>query len=116
MAAQEAAPPVFTAAQADAGKLAYAKNCASCHMPDLSGDNERAPLTGPGFMTTWGDKSTKEFLRYLSGTMPYGAPALDEESYLALTAFILKSNGARAGEVAFDKTTDVPIARTIGPP
>ena len=48
--------------------------------------------------------------------MPYGAPALDEESYLALTAFILKSNGARAGEVAFDKTTDVPIARTMGTP
>ena len=62
LAAQDAAPPVFTAAQADAGKVAYAKHCASCHMPDLSGDNERAPLTGPSFMTTWGDKSTKEFL------------------------------------------------------
>ena len=45
VAGQEAAPaPVFTAEQAAAGKAAYARTCAACHAPDLSGNND-APLT-----------------------------------------------------------------------
>ena len=41
---QEVGTTVFTTEQADAGRVAYAKNCAACHMPDLSGDNEKPPL------------------------------------------------------------------------
>ena len=70
LAAQPPRSSVFTTAQAEAGRVAYAKHCASCHMPDLSGDNERPPLVGASFMTTWGSRSTKEFLVYMSGAMP----------------------------------------------
>ena len=70
IAAQEPRSSVFTTEQAEAGRAAYAKHCASCHMPDLSGDNERPPLVGASFMTTWGSRSTKEFLAYMSGAMP----------------------------------------------
>ena len=79
-------------------------------MPDLSGDNERPPLVGAGFMTTWGSRSTKEFLAYMSGAMPYGAPALDADTYASLTAYILRSNGASAGDQALNASTDVAIA------
>ena len=41
MVAGQASPPaVFTIQQATAGKAGYAKNCASCHSPDLSGNGE----------------------------------------------------------------------------
>jgi mono/diheme cytochrome c family protein len=114
--AQEPRPPVFTTEQAEAGRVAYAKHCASCHMPDLSGDNERPPLVGTSFMTTWGSRSTKEFLAYMSGSMPYGAPALDAEAYATLTAYILRSNGASAGSQALSASTDVSIGSVTGKP
>ena len=114
--AQEPRSPVFTTEQAEAGRVAYAKHCASCHMPDLSGDNERPPLVGTSFMATWGSRSTKEFLAYMTGAMPYGAPALDADTYAALTAYILQSNGASAGGQALSASTDVSIGSVTGKP
>jgi mono/diheme cytochrome c family protein len=116
LAAQEPRSPVFTTEQAEAGRVAYAKHCASCHMPDMSGDNERPPLVGAGFMTTWGSRSTKEFLAYMTGAMPYGAPALDADTYATLTAYILRSNGASAGAQALSASTDVSIGSVTGKP
>ena len=116
LAAQESRSPVFTTEQADAGRVAYAKHCASCHMPDMSGDNERPPLVGAGFMTTWGSRSTKEFLAYMTGAMPYGAQALDADTYATLTAYILRSNGARPGDQALSASTDVSIGSVTGKP
>jgi mono/diheme cytochrome c family protein len=114
--AQEPRSSVFTTEQAEAGRVAYAKHCASCHMPDLSGDNERPPLVGTSFMATWGSRSTKEFLAYMTGAMPYGAPALDADTYAALTAYILQSNGASAGGQALGASTDVSIGSVTGKP
>jgi len=96
-APQASNPAVFTAKQVDAGRAAYAESCATCHMPDLSGNNEKPPLAGETFMSTWGARSTKELLDYMSGAMPFGGPSLDADTYLALTAYILSSNGAAAG-------------------
>lgn len=110
LAAQPPRSSVFTTEQAEAGRVAYAKHCASCHMPDLSGDNERPPLVGASFMTTWGSRSTKEFLAYMEGAMPYGAPALDADTYASLTAYILRSNGGSAGDQLLSASTDVAIA------
>ena len=109
LTAQQPRSSVFTLEQAEEGRAAYARHCASCHMPDLSGDNERPPLVGASFMTTWGSRSTKEFLAYMSGAMPYGAPALDADTYASLTAYILRSNGATAGEERLSASTDVAI-------
>ena len=80
---QAPAASVFTAAQATAGKAGYAKNCASCHMPDLSGNGEISALAGPTFMETWGPRSTKQFFDYISAAMPYGQPSLTTEAYTA---------------------------------
>jgi mono/diheme cytochrome c family protein len=101
--------PVFTAQQASAGKTAYAKNCASCHMPDLSGNAEIPALAGTAFMTTWGARTTKELFDYMSAAMPYGAPSLSVEAYTTITAHILQSNGAVAGDEALTASTAVRI-------
>ena len=106
---QATAPPVFTAQQAAAGKTAFAKVCAGCHMPDLTGNNEAPPLAGTVFLDTWRDRTTKELYDYLSAEMPRGGPPQDVETYLSLTALILQSNGAIAGGNPFTASTAVPI-------
>ena len=50
---------VFTAAQAERGKEAYAAHCSSCHMEDLQGLAAPA-LKGEQFMENWREDSTSE--------------------------------------------------------
>ena len=107
--AGQTAPPVFTAGQAAAGKAAFAKACASCHMADLSGANEVPPLAGGTFVSTWGRRTTKELFDYVSGAMPPGGPAQTKETYEALLAYILQSNGAPAGTATLTESTEVLI-------
>jgi mono/diheme cytochrome c family protein len=106
---------VFTAEQATAGRAAYAKHCASCHMPDLTGDTEIPPLAGKAFIDTWGARSTKDLFDYTSEAMPYGAPSLSVESYAAITAYILQANGSVAGATALTGSTAVPISSVTAP-
>ena len=108
--ARQAPESVFTGDQATAGRAAYEKHCASCHMPDLSGNTEIPPLAGPVFIDTWGSRSTKDLFDYSSEAMPYGAPSLSLESYTAITAYILQANGGIAGPSALTGSTAVPIS------
>ena len=110
------AAPVFTTEQATAGRAAYAKNCASCHMPDLTGNAEIPPLAGTAFMGTWGTRSTKDLFDYMSAAMPYGAPSLSPEGYTSILAYILQSNGAVAGADALSASTVVSIGSVTAPP
>ena len=109
IAGRQAPAASFTVQQATAGKAGYAKNCASCHMPDLSGNGEISALAGPTFMETWGPRTTKQFFDYISAAMPYGQPSLTTDAYTEITAFILQSNGAVAGETALSAATAAPI-------
>lgn len=117
---QPAVESVFTAQQSDEGKTAYTARCASCHMPDLSGNNDVPALAGANFLGTWGSRSTRELYDYTVGTMPPGGPPLSPEVGAAVVAHILRINGARQGERALDASTAVPIARVTaasgGPP
>jgi hypothetical protein len=78
-------------------------------MPDLTGNIEIPPLAGKAFIDTWGGRTTKDLFDYLSSAMPYGAPSLSVERYVAITAYILQSNGAVAGEEALSVSTVVTI-------
>ncbi len=60
-------------------------------------------------MTTWGKRTTKDLLDYMSATMPPGKPSLAEAEYLNITAFILQFNGAPAGTQALTAATATPI-------
>ena len=63
---------VFTAAQAERGKEAYAANCASCHSKDLAGQ-AGPPLQGQVFMDNWREDSVKVLYGYISTRMPQRA-------------------------------------------
>jgi alcohol dehydrogenase (cytochrome c) len=102
-------PPVFTAAQAGAGRALYDASCATCHMPDLSGRNEAPPLAGGTFMNAWRTRTTKDLFDLISATMPPNAPNLSADQYLAIASYILQANGADAGGQPLTDATAVPI-------
>ena len=96
----------FTAAQAAAGRAAYATSCAGCHQANLAGSGEQPPLAGASFMASWGKRSAKDFYEDIRANMPYGrAGSLDTAAYQSITAFILSANGAKPGSKAFDGTS-----------
>jgi S-disulfanyl-L-cysteine oxidoreductase SoxD len=115
--AQETPPAqVFTAEQASAGKTAFEKSCAACHMHNLSGDADAPALVGTSFMSTWRTRTTRDLREYMSTSMPPGSAPLGAEVYTSITAYVLKSNGAAAGPNPLTMTTAVPIGTATGKP
>ena len=104
--AQSSAVPVFTAAQSDAGRAAYAQYCASCHGDNLD-DGQFAPaLRGTEFRGRWSQKTLDDFLTYLSTKMPPDrAGTLEIKTYTTLLAYLLEANGVQPGnrELSADK-------------
>ncbi len=115
LAAQQSPPSgqgVFTAGQAAAGRSVYQASCSSCHLPDLAGRNEAPQLAGNNFMNTWRARSTRDLFEFIQSTMPPASASLNDEQYLAVTAFLLQANGAPAGAQPFTPTTAVPVGST----
>jgi mono/diheme cytochrome c family protein len=108
---QEPPDSVFTAAQATAGKTAYGTACARCHMPDLGGNPDAPPLAGAMFLGTWRSRTTKELFDFVAGTMPPGGSSMPPESYAAILAYVLQSNGAKPGASPLEPSTTVPLER-----
>jgi alcohol dehydrogenase (cytochrome c) len=112
--AQGTAGP-FTAQQADAGRAAYETNCAGCHAADLSGIGNALPLAGLPFTGSWGNRTVGDLVGFMEGAMPPTNPGgLGEQNYLNITAFILQSNGARAGNQALTGNSTVAIRSVTG--
>jgi len=102
---------VFTQAQADAGHTVYAASCAGCHRANLAGGGDAPALSGAGFKSSFGNRSTKDLYDFIFNSMPAGAPkSLSEAQYTDVTAYLLWANGAKVGSTAFSKNTDVKIS------
>jgi alcohol dehydrogenase (cytochrome c) len=103
---------IYTAEQATIGQTAYTTVCAACHRPDMRGGNEAPPLAGANFMSAWRGRSTNELYTKIASSMPPTAPGtLNEQAVTSLVAFILRSNGAPAGNQAFAANTAIPIGQ-----
>ena len=110
LSGQQAPAGPYTAAQAAAGRTAYQAQCASCHLADLKGSGDAAPLAGAEFMGAWGRRTTRELLSFMQLTMPPTRPGgLSQEEYVNIAAFILQSNGAPSGNLALTPVIDVAI-------
>ena len=115
---------IFTAAQADAGRVAYDKTCGRCHTLTLMGregkPDERPelhllseadrkfiadyggrvpPLAGKVFLERWGSKTAAQLIaRFQEAKFSFKAAGLtDEEDIVHITAYVLQVNGAKAG-------------------
>lgn len=90
--------PQFTAAQVTAGKAAYDSNCAVCHGSTMTNGTFGTPLAGEYFKTNWSGRALRAFFDKSQKTMPPAAPAsLPAESYADIVAYILDTNGFKAG-------------------
>lgn len=109
--------PVFTAEQATAGKVAYARACAKCHMPDLGGTPDAPPLSGNRFLDTWRARTTKQLFDFVLGAMPPGGPAINgdikADTYAAILAYVLQSNGGVPGATPLEPSTVLPLERVV---
>ena len=100
----------FTQAQVDAGRAAYAGNCADCHGANLGGGPNGPGLYGPGFMARWGGQTTADYYKFMSATMPYGNEGrLPADTYASIASFIYAANGARPGTQTYMSFFRFPI-------
>jgi alcohol dehydrogenase (cytochrome c) len=109
---QPAAPGLFTAEQAAAGRIAYQASCAACHGANLDG---LPPLAGAAFIGSWGSRTTRDLTGLIRTTMPPDNPGgLPEQTYVNIAAFILQVNGRPAGNQALTSATETVIGGAAG--
>ncbi len=135
---------VFTAAQAEAGRLAYERTCGKCHTPTLLGRKGEpgelpplsslsasyqkfigprgfvAPLAGKIFIDRWGGKTAAELIARFQETVddPYlQFEGMNDETTVNITAYVLKVNGAKEGTQPLTRATAVIVKSiTADPP
>jgi mono/diheme cytochrome c family protein len=85
----------YSADQARRGRAVYDSKCASCH----DGGTMGPELWGDPFLAQWDGKSLATFFTRIQTTMPEEAPGtLREREVLDVIAYLLQTNGFRAGE------------------
>ena len=80
---------VYTAAQAERGRITYAGMCKSCHVGNH---------TGATFEKLWKDHTLEELFTYTSVKMPKNNPgSMNPDEYADVVAYLLKLNALPAG-------------------
>ncbi|MBW3629962.1 MAG: PQQ-binding-like beta-propeller repeat protein [Gemmatimonadetes bacterium] len=103
----------FTPAQAEQGAAIYRDSCAGCHGANLQGSPATA-LSGAAFLSRWRTGTVAELASVIHRTMPPDRPgSLSEAAVLALTAYILQSNGASAGTRALGNAEQAPVGQVL---
>jgi mono/diheme cytochrome c family protein len=118
---QSAAPAsaVYSAAQADRGRIVIESHCSSCHGDDLTG-LEGPALVGNAFMLKWEQGNLAALFRKIRDTMPTGAvTSVSEDEKIDAVAYLLQQNGFAEGATELTKDIDalarIPMSRTSGP-
>ena len=121
VAPQSAAPAagVYSAAQADRGRLVVESHCSSCHGDDLTG-LEGPALVGNAFMLKWEQGNLAALFRKIRDTMPSAAvTSVSEDEKIDAIAYLLQQNGFAEGAAELTKDIDalarIPMSRTSGP-
>jgi polar amino acid transport system substrate-binding protein len=95
-----AAPGLFTLAQAGSGKQKFLDNCAQCHGDTLAGRAGPA-LKGPHFAPAAAQFHVGDIFTVVSQNMPATEPgSLPKDDYVEIMAFLLQQNGYPAGHKA----------------
>ena len=82
---------VFTSEQASQGQRVAQAECLACH--------SESEWTTPMFLQVWTGRPIRQLYDNIRFTMPYDAPGrLSREQYAEIIAYILRLNGAEAGD------------------
>ena len=99
-AARTTGSGIYSEAQAKRGEALYARACAGCHGPDLSGEGQAPSLAGKDFATEWTDRSVGDLFERIRVSMPADAPGTLRPSEVAdVLAFMLNKGSFPAGPV-----------------
>ncbi len=99
---------VYTADQSKRGSDVYAKQCGSCHGPELTGGESAPPLAGAGFLSSWTTLTVGDLFERVRVTMPASNPGSLSRAQIAdVTAFLLSANRFPEGKAELDKQTEV---------
>ena len=106
--------PLYSEAQVASGKQSYDRYCAECHHMTLKGTGHGPELAGPNFLAKWGEKTVAELFTQIQTGMPAAAPhSLPESTYVAITAHVLRVNGAASGDKDLRADSKAFIGRAI---
>src|SRR5215510_7893556 len=108
---------VFTAAQAERGKEAYALHCSSCHSEDLQG-LAAPPLKDQQLLDNWREDSANSLFMFIKTRMPNRAPgSLSAETYLDILAYVFSVNMFPTGskELTIDALENIDVVGKDGP-
>ena len=111
---QTSGPEPTFAAQAEAGAVSYAANCAACHGVELEGTILGPLLIGQSFIQRWGAQTPALLLGNIRSNMPPGgAGNMTDEDYLNIVAHMLAMNGVDSVSEALTGVSDFVIAENI---
>ena len=110
-------PATFTEDQVNAGKASYNTACAACHGNTLQNGTMGPPLAGDNFTAKWQSRTVADLYAYSHDRMPPSRPeSLPDETYAAITAYILRVNGAEPGEQPLLTDPDAQANQYVIPP
>ena len=98
---------VYTEAQAARGAAAYARACAQCHGPALTGA-DGPPLAGVEFTSNWNALSLGELFDRVRTSMPPDDPSkLSAQEKVDLLAHVLSVNKFPAGSAELPRDAQI---------
>jgi len=106
----------YTVEQAVAGRIAYDRSCATCHLADMSGSFEAPQLRGPNFLGFWGGGPASDLIEMVAYMPPDEEGSLGDETYANIAAYILSQNGFAPGDAALAFADTRPLEGASGVP
>lgn len=133
-------PPLagFTAAQAEAGRVAYEKTCVRCHTTSLMGRKGAAgelptleslsaddqefirkfgpvpALAGPAFLARWRDKTVAQTIARINEAVRAFPPdGRKDQTAAEITAYALQVSGAKPGDRPIATNMDLTVGALV---
>jgi len=98
----------YTKEQAKRGETLYAQHCSSCHGPDLSGNDEAAPLTGAAFLANWDGLTVADLTERVRVSMPpNNLGKLSRQQIVDILSYVLSFNSFPAGKTELDPKAEL---------
>jgi mono/diheme cytochrome c family protein len=98
----------FTKEQAKRGENLYAQYCSSCHGPDLSGNDEAAPLAGAAFLANWDGLTVADLTERVRVSMPpNNLGKLNRQQIVDILSYVLSFNNYPAGKTELDPKAEI---------
>ena len=102
----------YSLTQAAEGRVLYAEHCASCHGPNLLGNESGPALSGKAFQDRWAKRPAGQLFDVTATSMPSTNPGgLAARDYAAILGFMLYQNGYASS--ASDLDLRLKVARSV---